>query len=103
MESRIFKLILKLISPKIDPNQFTVISKAAATTLDFSITGFLLLHGASHTIIRICMIIDFSQAFDRIDHNIVLKKLFLCAFFFNHATGSLIFSNIATSVLHFLD
>ena len=75
LEGFVFKWLLEQILPHIDPYQFGNVNKCSTThALIYLIHQWLAATDASGSVVRACMV-DFSKAFDRIDHNILIKKL----------------------------
>jgi hypothetical protein len=75
LESFVFRWLFNYIRPSIDPLQFGNIKNCSTThALIHKIHNWLAELENSGSTIRCCMI-DFSKAFDRIDHNILLHKL----------------------------
>ena len=75
LESFVFRWLFNYIKPSIDPLQFGNIKNCSTThALIHMIHNWLADLENPGSTIRCCMI-DFSKAFDRIDHNILLHKL----------------------------
>ena len=75
LESFFFKLISEIIFPHVDSNQYGNVKGCSTThALVHLIHQWFAATDKPHTVIRSCMI-DFSKAFHRIDHNILLNKL----------------------------
>ena len=74
-ESFIYKWLLESIEDRIDPYQFGAI-KNSTTTDDLMLMIHNCFQGLEGTgsLIRICLL-DFSKAFDKIGHNVLLSKL----------------------------
>ena len=70
----VFKWLLEQILPHIDPYQFGNVKKCSTTNaLIHLIHQWLAATDASGSVVMSCMF-DFSKAFDKIDHNILIKK-----------------------------
>ena len=75
LEGFVFKWLAEQIIPHIDPYQFGNVRECSTThALIHLIHQWLTATDASGSVVRACMV-DFSKAFDRIDHNILIKKL----------------------------
>ena len=75
LEGFVFKWLLEQILPHIDPYQFGNVKKCSTThALIYLIHQWLAATDASGSVVCACMV-DFSKAFDRIDHSILIKKL----------------------------
>ncbi|XP_028411930.1 uncharacterized protein LOC114534656 [Dendronephthya gigantea] len=75
LESFVFNWLAPIVMPFIDPLQFGCVKKSSTThALVHLIHHWLSALETPNTIIRSCFI-DFSKAFDRIDHNILMRKL----------------------------
>ena len=73
--SFVFNLLAPIVMPCIDPFQFGSVKTSSTThTLVHLVHYWLSAPEMPNTIIRTCFI-DFSKAFDRIDHNILMRKL----------------------------
>ena len=71
----VFNWLAPIVLPKIDSYQFGGVKNSSATTaLIHLIHQWLAATEIPQTLVRSCLI-DFSQAFDRINHNILLCKL----------------------------
>ena len=75
LESFVFNWLAPIVMPYIDPFQFGSVKKSSTThALVHLVHYWLSALETPNTIIRTCFI-DFSKAFDRIDHNILMRKL----------------------------
>ena len=75
LEDFVFGWLRPIIMPHLDPRQFAGIKNSSTThALVRVIHEWLQAAETPKTIIRACLI-DFSKAFDRIDHNILIRKL----------------------------
>ena len=75
LEGFVFNLIARIVMPHIDPYQFGSVKRSSTThALVHLLHSWLSALEELNTFIRTCMI-DFSKAFDRIDHNILIDKL----------------------------
>ena len=75
LEGFVFEWLAAIIMPNIDPYQYGCVKKSSTThALVHLIHHWLNATKAPNTVIRSCLI-DFSKAFDRIDHTILLHKL----------------------------
>ena len=75
LEGFVFNWIAPIVMPYIDPYQFGNVKKSSTThALVHLLHYWLSALEEPNTLIRTCLI-DFSKAFDRIDHNILLHKL----------------------------
>ena len=75
LEGFVFNWLVRILMPHIDPFQFGGVKKSSTThALVHLIHQWLLATETPKTLVRSCLI-DFSKAFDRIDHNILLHKL----------------------------
>ena len=75
LEGFVFNWLAPIVLPKIDSYQFGGVKNSSATTaLIHLIHQWLAATEIPQTLVRSCLI-DFSKAFDRIDHNILLYKL----------------------------
>ena len=75
LEGFVFKWVFDQIAPYIDRYQYGNMKKCSTTlALIHMIHHWLAATDSTGSVIRACMI-DFSKAFDRIDHNILIKKL----------------------------
>lgn len=75
LEDNIFQWLCPIILPQIDPRQFGCIKKSSSThALIHLLHTWLASTETPKTFIRCCLV-DFSKAFDRIDHNILISKL----------------------------
>ena len=75
LEGFVFKWLTEQVLPHIDPYQFGNVKKCSTThALIHLIHQWLAATDASVSVVQACMV-DFSKAFDRIDHNILIKQL----------------------------
>ena len=75
LEGFVFEWLAAIIMPNIDPYQYGCVKKSSTTHALVHLTHhWLNATEAPNTVIRSCLI-DFSKAFDRIDHTILLHKL----------------------------
>ena len=75
LEGFVFNWIARIVMPHIDPYQFGSVKRSSTThALVHLLHNWLSALEEPNTFIRTCMI-DFSKAFDRIDHNILIDKL----------------------------
>ena len=75
LEGFVFNWLTAIILPHVDPFQFGCVKKSSTThALVHLIHQWLAATETPQTVVRSCMI-DFSKAFDRIDHNILIHKL----------------------------
>ena len=75
LEGFMFNWLASIIMPNIDPFQFGGVKKSSTThALVHLIHHWLSALETPNTFVRSCLI-DFSKAFDRIDHNILMYKL----------------------------
>ena len=75
LEGFVFQWLSAIIMPHIDPFQFGGVKKSSTThALVHLVHQWLLATETPKTVVRSCMI-DFSKAFDRIDHNVLICKL----------------------------
>ena len=75
LEGFVFKWLAKQIIPHMDPYQFDNVRKCSTThALLHLIHEWLAVTDTSGSVVRACTV-DFSKAFDRIDDNILIKKL----------------------------
>ena len=75
LEGFVFKWLAPIVLPKIDSNKFGGVKNSSATTaLIHLIHQWLSATEIPQPLVRSCLI-DFSKAFDRINHNILLCKL----------------------------
>ena len=75
LEGFVFKWLAEQIIPHIDPYQFGNVRKCSIThALIHLIHRWLAATDASGFVVRACMV-DFSKAFDRMNHNMLIKKL----------------------------
>ena len=75
LESFVFNWLASIVMPYIDPFQFGSVKKSSTThAFVHLVHQWLSALETPNTLIRSCLI-DFSKAFDRIDHNILLYKL----------------------------
>ena len=75
LEGFVFDWLAAVVMPHIDPFQFGCVKKSSTThALVHLIHQWLAATESPKTVVRSCLI-DFSKAFDRIDHNILLHKL----------------------------
>lgn len=75
LEGFVFQWLSAIIMPNIDPFQFGGVKKSSTThALVHLVHQWLLATETPKTGVRSCMI-DFSKAFDRIDHNVLIRKL----------------------------
>ena len=75
LEGFVFDWLAEIIMPYVDPFQFGCVKKSSTThALVHLIHRWLAATETPQTVVRSCLI-DFSKAFDRIDHNILLNKL----------------------------
>ena len=75
LEGFVFYWLAAVVMPHIDPFQFGCVKKTFTThALVHLIHQWLAATESLRTVVRSCLI-DFSKAFDRIDHNILLHKL----------------------------
>ena len=75
LEGFMFNWLASIIMPNIDPFQFGGVKKSSTThALVHLIHQWLSAMETPNTFVRSCLI-DFSKAFDRIDHNILMYKL----------------------------
>ena len=75
LEGFVFDWLAAVVMPHIDPFQFGCVKKTSTThALVHLIHQWLAATESPRTVVRSCLI-DFSKAFDRIDHNILLHKL----------------------------
>ena len=74
-ESFIYEWLLESIEDRIDPYQFGAIKNSCTTDALMVMTHnwFQALDGTG-SLIRICLL-DFSKAFDKIDHNVLISEL----------------------------
>ena len=74
-ESFIYKWLLESIEDRIDPYQFGAIKNSCTTdALLLMIHNWFQALDGTGSLIRICLL-DFSKAFDKIDHNVLISKL----------------------------
>ena len=74
LEGFVFKWLAEQILPHIDPHQFGNVKRCSTTyALIHLIHKWLADTDASGSVVRACMV-DFSKAFDKIDHNMLIKK-----------------------------
>ena len=75
LESFVFNWLAAIVMPYIDPFQFGSVKRSSTThALVHLVHSWLADLETPNTIIRTCLI-DFSKAFDRVDHNILMYKL----------------------------
>ena len=75
LEGFVFDWLAAVVMPHIDPFQVGCVKKTSMTqALVHLIHQWLAATESPRTVVRSCLI-DFSKAFDRIDHNILLHKL----------------------------
>ena len=75
LDGFVFEWLAAIIMPNIDPYQYGYVKKSSTThALVHLIHHWLNATEAPNTVIRSCLI-NFSKAFDRIDHTILLHKL----------------------------
>lgn len=75
LEGFVFSWLYPIVMPQIDPRQFGGIKNSSTThALVRLLHEWLQATETPKTVIRSCLI-DFSKAFDRIDHNILIHKL----------------------------
>ncbi len=75
LETFVFNWLAPIVMPYIDPFQFGSVKMSSTThALVHLVHYWLSALETPNTIIRTCFI-DFSKAFDRIDHNILMRKL----------------------------
>ena len=75
LQGFVFKWLAEEIIPHIDPYQFGNVRKCSTThALIHLIHQWLAVTDTSGSVVRACMV-DFSKAFHRIGHNILIKKL----------------------------
>ena len=75
LESFVFNWLAPIVMPYMDPFQFGSVKKSSTTHALVHLVHYCLSAlETPNTIIRTCFI-DFSKAFDRIDHNILMRKL----------------------------
>ena len=74
-ESFIYKWLMVSIEDRIDPYQFGAIKNSCTTdALMLMIHNWFQALDGTGSLIRICLL-DFSKAFDKIDHNVLISKL----------------------------
>jgi hypothetical protein len=77
LESFVFGWLAPFVMPHIDPYQFGSVKRSSTThALVHLVHYWLSALEAPNTMFRPCLI-DFSKAFDRIDHNILMHKLLI--------------------------